>query len=109
MLEEYQAVIATIRSPHTSSKWLAFAIFESPGTSVKRSVDAAHSKTTKRFGKMACTACLSSVGCVNLVRFCRCFFHADRPRTARDHVPARQVVDLMVGVVSLEGRRGAQR
>ena len=41
--------------------------------SVKRSVDAAHSKTTKRFGKMAWTACLSSVGCGNLVRFCRCF------------------------------------
>ena len=69
MLEQYQAVIATIiRSPSASS----------PGTSSKRSVDAAHSKTTTLFVKMACAACLSCVGGVNLVRFCRCFFHAQR-------------------------------
>ena len=57
---------------HPVSGWLS-PFLQSPGTSVMRSVDAAHSKTTKRFGKMAWTACLSSVGCVDLVWFCRCF------------------------------------
>ena len=33
------------------------------------------------------------------MRFCRCFFYADRPRTARDHMPARQFDEFMVGVV----------
>ena len=36
---------------------------------------------------------------VNLARFCRCFSHADRPRTARGHVPARQFDEFTVGVV----------
>ena len=65
---------------HLASGCLSL-LLQSLGTSAKISVDAAHSKTTKLFGKMAWAACLSCVGGVNLVRFCR-FFHA------RDHVDA---------------------
>ena len=83
---------------HLVSGWLSPCL-QSPGASAKRSVDATDLKTTKLFVKMAYAACLSCVGGVDLVRFCRCLFHADRPRTARDHMSARQKEEFMVGVV----------
>ena len=68
-----------------SVDWLSFHFCKVPGI-VKRSVGAAHSKYhlatfwLRWLGRLhpvsGCAYrhfCLSSVGCVNLVRFCRCF------------------------------------
>ena len=72
---------------------------QSPGTSAKRSsVDAAHSKTTKLMSRwLALPACLV-LGCFSR-EVLPMFFRGDCPRTARDHMPARQFDEFMVGVV----------
>ena len=100
MLEEYQAVIATIiRSPGASSKRLAFAFFCKVLGQVRSVQLTPHIRRLPNLCQDGLRCLLVLCWGVNLARLCRCFFHAYRPRTARGHMPARQLDEFIVGVV----------